>query len=150
MAKSRLSHVCKEENLRFYPKAAPLAEIPDEHVSEIVMKQVSPRISRSAAPRRYTQLSELEQYKLLVQTATSYRGWQLVSVQNQADTNVLIGWLVPIHHKGDPSALIVRGNAMSILVDAMGEMKINQPTLSTSHRSLGDWLRGLIPFTTRN
>lgn len=147
MAKSRLSHVCREQTP--VAKITRVANPPAELKTETLVTQILPRPSRSAAPQRYNQLSELEQYKLLVQTATSFRDWQLVSVQTQSDTNVLIGWLVPSYHRGDPSVLVRKGRAMSILVDAVGEMKINQPNSRPVRRSWNGWLRRLVPFIGR-
>jgi hypothetical protein len=72
-------------------------------------------------------LSELEQRQLLLQTVTTYSGWHLVSVQHRPESDVLVAYVVRNHDTSDPILAIREGRAMQIIMDAVGDLKVQHP-----------------------
>jgi len=69
----------------------------------------------------------MEQRQLLLSTATVYEGWHLVSVQNRPESGVLVAYLVRNKDEGDPTVAIREGRALQIIMDAVGDMKVQHP-----------------------
>jgi len=72
-------------------------------------------------------LSELEQRQLLLQTVTTYGGWDLVSVQHRPESDVLVAYLVRRYDNDDPIVAIREGRALQIIMDAVGDLKVQHP-----------------------
>ncbi|MCC7445777.1 MAG: hypothetical protein IT324_00100 [Anaerolineae bacterium] len=143
--KHRLKQVCQERSkLHNLPEPAGI-----ENVTETLPSggaaSASPETSR---PNPYTdRLSDLEQRHLLLQTVAIYPGWHLVSVQNRPETGLLIAYLVRNHDAGDPTRAIREGRAMQIMMDALGDMKVQRPRRKVNYRWLR-WLQKLaVPFS---
>ncbi len=69
----------------------------------------------------------MEQRQLLLQTASICGGWQLVSVEQRPETDVLVAYLVSSRDELNPVAAIREGRAMQIIMDAVGDLKIQHP-----------------------
>jgi len=144
-AKYRLKQVCQERHK--------LHNLPEPTGIENVVEALPTAVAESAAaaPSRsnpYTdRLSDLEQRHLLLQTVAIYPGWHLVSVQNRPETGLLIAYLARNHDASDPTLAIREGRAMQIMMDALGDMKVQRPRRKVNHRWLR-WLRKLaVPFS---
>ncbi len=99
----------------------------------------------------------MEQRQLLLQTVTICGGWHLVSVEQRPETDVLVAYLVSPHDEPNPVAAIREGRAMQIIMDAVGDLKIQHPrrrregAVKRILRTLANFLR-LVPdrsFTIR-
>jgi hypothetical protein len=135
-AKSRLNQVRRERIEQ--PTAAPDPG-PVEQVVETVQSHKTGAYPASVAGRYHDRLPELEQRQLLLQTVTVYSGWRLVSIQNRPESDVLIAYLVRDRDDGDPIDAIREGRAMQIIMDAVGDMKIQHPRRK-ARPSLFRWL----------
>jgi hypothetical protein len=125
-AKSRLQQVRRDrvEQPVVPPDPAPVEHVVETRSSHKVGTQ--PGTSHPAG-HFHDRLSELEQRQLLLQTVTVYGGWHLVSVQNRPESDVLIAYLVRDREDGDPIDAIREGRAMQIIMDAVGDMKVQHP-----------------------
>ncbi len=123
-AKSRLQQVRRERTEQ--PIATP-DPAPVEQVVETLSSHKFGSAPASAAGRYHDRLSELEQRQLLLQTVTVYDGWHLVSVQNRPESDVLVAYLVRDRDDSDPIDAIREGRAMQIIMDAVGDMKVQHP-----------------------
>ncbi len=139
-AKSRLQQV-RRDRLDHRPTAT---DTPVEQVVETRSSQGIPSASAPAAGHFHERLSDLEQRQLLLQTATIYHGWHLVSVQNRPESDVLVAYLVRNNDDRDPVDAIREGRAMQIIMDAVGDMKIQHPR----RKSRPFWLRWFWQFAT--
>ncbi len=120
-AKSRLKQVCKE---RIVPiSSTPDPTLPRENIVETIYSHPPSPTAQSGSMR----LSDLEQRQLLLQTAAVYEGWHLVSVQNRPESSVLVAYLVRNRDQGDPTVAIREGRALQIIMDAVGDMKVQHP-----------------------
>jgi hypothetical protein len=123
-AKARLKQASRE---RVVPQ--PAASAPDI-VEETTDAYSAPTMVNPAmqAPRSYQgRLSELEQRQLLLQTVTTYAGWHLVSVQHRPESDVLVAYLVRQYDSADPIVAIRDGRALQIIMDAVGDLKVQHP-----------------------
>ncbi len=122
-AKTRLKNVSRERT--------PQQKITTPEVNDEATDTYSaPTMAGSAAnaARAYQgRLSEMEQRQLLLQTVTVYPGWQLVSVQHRPESDVLVAYLVRNYDQGDPIIAIREGRAMQIIMDAVGDLKVQHP-----------------------
>jgi len=84
-------------------------------------------------------LSELDQRQLMLQTVAIYKGWQLVSLQHRPESGVLIASLVRSNDNGDPAQAIREGRVLQIVMDAVGDMKVQHPR----RKARSFWLRRL-------
>ena len=128
-AKARLKQASRERPAQ--TTSAPEAEA-DTVVSD-------PTIA-SAARAYHGRLSEMEQRQLLLQTVTTYSGWHLVSVQHRPESDVLVAYVVRNRDTGDPIVAIREGRAMQIIMDAVGDLKVQHPRRRREglvHRLLG-------------
>jgi len=73
---------------------------------------------------KHQRIAELDQRHLLLQAVTVYSGWYLVSVQHRPENDALVAHLVRSADQADPAAAIREGRAMQIIMDAVGDMKI--------------------------
>jgi hypothetical protein len=119
-AKSRLKQVCKE---RIVPTSIPEPSILRETVVESIPSTARPAAAASSSLR----LADLEQRQLLLSTAAVYEGWHLVSVQNRPESGVLVAYLVRNKDEGDATVAIREGRALQIIMDAVGDMKVQHP-----------------------
>jgi hypothetical protein len=141
-AKYRLKQVCREHiEPRPMPDTAGF-----ENVVESIPSYTAAPSSTSAAsrPNPYTdRLTDLAQRQLLLQTVAIYEGWHLASVQNRPENGILIAYLVRNRDNGDPALAIREGRAMQIMMDAIGDMKVQSPRRKADHR----WRRWLQKLT---
>ena len=72
-------------------------------------------------------LSEIEQRQLLLQTVAIYKGWHLVSVQHRPESDVLVAHVVRNNDPDDPVVAIREGRSMQVIMDAMGDLKVQHP-----------------------
>jgi hypothetical protein len=121
-AKSRLKQVCKE---RIVPSTLSDASMLRETVVETI-SSASPSYGRPATSDAF-RLADLEHRQLLLSTAAVYEGWHLVSVQNRPESGVLVAYLVRNRDEGDPTVAIREGRALQIIMDAVGDMKVQHP-----------------------
>jgi hypothetical protein len=141
-AKSRLQQVRRE---RLEQPVVPPDSAPYEQLVETLpspREGTQPGTAHSAV-RFHDRLSELEQRRLLLQTVTVYSGWHLVSVQNRPESDMLVAYLVRDRDDGDPLDLIREGRALQIIMDAVGDMKVQHPR-HKSRPSLLRWLWQLV------
>src|SRR5581483_1745756 len=125
-AKSRLKQISREH------KGAPTPELP---LVETLVALPSPDSSASTAAkvpesdqRHHTErLSEIEQRQLLLQTVAIYKGWHLVSVQHRPESDVLVAHIVRNNDPDDPVLAVREGRSMQIIMDAMGDLKVQHP-----------------------
>ncbi|MCC7446007.1 MAG: hypothetical protein IT324_01260 [Anaerolineae bacterium] len=137
IAKARLKQVCQHpiesksaldsdqaddvvEDPPFFGIPAPAATAP----------KVEPAIDR---------LAELEQRQLMLQTVAIYKGWQLVSLQHRPESGVLIASLVRSSDNSDPVQAMREGRVLQIVMDAVGDMKVQHPR----REARAFWLRRL-------
>jgi hypothetical protein len=123
-AKSRLKQVRRERMEQ--PTAAP-DPAPVEQVVETRPAQKTGTKPPSTAGRFHDRLSELEQRQLILQTVSVYDGWHLVSIQNRPESDVIVAYLVRDRYDGDPVDAIREGRALQIIMDAVGDMKVQHP-----------------------
>ncbi len=117
-AKTRLKHVTRERPVQPAPE-------PDHDAAEAL---AAPTIVSSSTARAYHgRLSELEQRQLLLQTVTTYSGWHLISVQHRPESDVLVAYLVRSYDNNDPVMAIREGRALQIIMDAVGDLKVQHP-----------------------
>jgi hypothetical protein len=138
-AKSRLKQVVRD---RMEPVHSIAPDpTPVDHVVETVYSHTTTKQHGgpgAAGTGRYPdRLSDLEQRQLLLHAVTLYSGWHLVSVQNRPESDVLVAYLVRNRDYGDPVEAIRSGRAMQILMDAVGDMKVQHPR----RRARSSWLR---------
>jgi hypothetical protein len=74
---------------------------------------------------------------------TVYGGWHLVSVQNRPESDVIIAYLVRDRDNGDPIEAIREGRAMQIIMDAVGDMKVQHPRRK-AQPSIFRWMSRLV------
>ncbi len=72
-------------------------------------------------------LTVLELRQLLLQTASIYPGWQLVSIQHRPTSDVLVANLVRSKDSDDPVRAIREGRVLQIIMDATGDLRIHHP-----------------------
>jgi hypothetical protein len=123
---------------------APMLPAPD--VAEETQETIPSR--GSAAPDHVNiasqnRLSEMEQRQLLLQLATIYKGWHLVSVQNRPESGVLVAYMVRDKDQDDPVLAIREGRAMQIIMDAVGDMKMQHARRKRESRFMA-WLRKIL------
>jgi hypothetical protein len=85
-----------------------------------------PPVPNSTHPDQ-DRLPVLQQRKLLLQAASIYPGWQLVSIQQRPESDVLIAYLVRSRDRDDPTLAIREGRALQIIMDASGDLRIHRP-----------------------
>lgn len=143
-AKSRLKQVVRDRTEQ--PLGSP-HNGPSEHIVETVVAfnaSANNAQASTTANRYQDRLSDLEQRKLLLHTVTVYEGWHLVSVQNRPESDVLVAYLVRNRDQGDPNETIREGRAMQIIMDAVGDMKVQHPR----RKARTSWTRWLSKLTT--
>ncbi len=148
-AKSRLKQVVRD---RVEQKATVPDATTTEHVVESFSSHSAPTRSASAPTmtKQYPgHLTDMEQRQLLLQTVTVYEGWHLVSVQNRPESDVLVAYLVRNRDNGDPSEAIREGRALQIIMDAIGDLKIQHPRRKSQQPSWRRWLSRLTAVLTR-
>ncbi len=123
-AKSRLKQITRDGPTQTSrpPELKLVGEMPDAPS----MYASAPPTTSTARPY-HDRLPELEQRQLLLQTVVIYPGWQLVSVQHRPESDVLVAYLIPTRYDGDPVLAIRQGHAMQIIMDAIGDFKIQPP-----------------------
>jgi hypothetical protein len=139
-AKSRLKQVVRDR--REQPRPFAPEPAPAEHIVETVYTHTTTQHGAPAATSagRYPdRLSDLDQRQLLLHAVTLYQGWHLVSVQNRPESDVLVAYLVRNRDYDDPTEAIRSGRAIQILMDAVGDMKVQHPR----RRTRSFWLRWL-------
>lgn len=75
----------------------------------------------------HDQLTDLQLRQLLLQAATIYPGWQLVSVEHRPTSDVLVASLVRSQDRDDPTHAIREGRVLQIIMDASGDLRIHHP-----------------------
>jgi hypothetical protein len=118
---SRLKQIARERPLRstHTPELKLVGQTPDAPPS------ATPTPPASAFTHPYhTQLADLEQRQLLLQTVAIYPGWRLVSVHHRPDSDVLVAHLIPKCYDGDPVRAIREGHAMQLIMDATGDFRL--------------------------
>jgi hypothetical protein len=123
----------------------PLLSAPDvaEETQENIAAAAAAAARSSAAAQDNSyqnRLSEMEQRQLLLQLATIYKGWHLVSVQNRPESAVLVAYMVRDRDQEDPVLAIREGRAMQIIMDAVGDMKVQHARRKRESRFM-HWLR---------
>jgi hypothetical protein len=129
-----------------------LLQLPAPELAEETQETIFSRTSATAEPadKAYpNRLSELEQRQLLLQLATIYKGWHLVSVQNRPESAVLVAYLVRDRDQDDPILAIREGRAMQIIMDAMGDMKVQHARRKRENRFM-HWLRSFLTVVSEN
>ena len=81
----------------------------------------------NTAESNHDQLTDLELRQLLLQAATIYPGWQLVSIENRPASDVLVASLVRSQDHDDPTHAIREGRVLQIIMDASGDLRIHHP-----------------------
>jgi hypothetical protein len=112
-AKARLKQAPRE-------RPAPEETVSDEHTAPTL-------VGINTGHMYHGRLSELDQRQLLLQTVTTYGGWLLVSVQHRPESDVLVAYLVRQYDDGDPIVAIREGRALQIIMDAVGDLKVQHP-----------------------
>jgi hypothetical protein len=108
---------------------------PDEHEEDTVIHARQPAVPTIGTTSAYQgRLSDLEQRLLLLQTVATYPGWHVVSVQHRPESDVLVAYLVRQYDNGDSLVSIREGRAMQIIMDAVGDLKVQHPR--RKHESL--------------
>lgn len=82
-------------------------------------------------------LTELDQRQLMLQTVAIYQGWQLISLQHRPESGILIASLVRANDNSDPTQAIREGRVLQIVMDAVGDMKVQHPR----RKARSFWLR---------
>jgi hypothetical protein len=93
-------------------------------------------------------LSEMEQRHLLLQMVTVYKDWSLVSIQHRPESDVLVAHLVHRGDQTDPLVAIREGRTLQIMMDAVGDMKVQYARRQKS--SPTNWLTKLRAFFKLN
>jgi hypothetical protein len=123
-ARTRLKQITRERPAQ--PSPAPELTLVGSEPEATPGPAVTP--PTAATPRPYhDRLAELEQRQLLLQTVTIYPGWRLVSVQHRPESDVLVAHLIPDGYDGDPVLAIREGHALQIIMDAIGDFKVQRP-----------------------
>ncbi len=135
-ARSRLKHTLHEQPAPVGPKsdAAPRQLLEDTLPAPAVSV-----LEGAFAGATHQRMKELDQRHLLLQAVTVYSGWYLVSVQHRAETDALVAHLVRSADQSDPATAIHEGRAMQIIMDAVGDMKIQY-----ARQNSNGWLSGLL------
>jgi hypothetical protein len=76
-------------------------------------------------------LSELDQRQLLLKTISVYNGWRLVSVQHRPESDLLVAHLMRKNDQRDPVLAVREGRTMQIIMDSVGDMKIQYARANT-------------------
>jgi len=137
VAKARLKQVCQHsiEN-----KLSLDSGQPDDTAEEPPFFGIPvPAATAPKAEPAMDRLSELDQRQLMLQTVAIYKGWQLVSLQHRPESGVLIASLVRSNDNGDPAQAIREGRVLQIVMDAVGDMKVQHPR----RKARSFWLRRL-------
>ena len=95
-----------------------------EQVERNLPSSVGGSIANALSGSYGQRLSEMDQRQLLLQTVTIYDGWQLVSIQHRPDNDALVAYLVRNSDRSDPMLAIREGRTMQIIMDNIGDMKI--------------------------
>ncbi len=106
------------------PSAPPA--IPESTTHQAIVETVL------AAPSS-NHLTDLEQRQLLIQAAALFDEWQLVSVQHRSNSGVLVAYLLRNQDDCDPLQMIRDGHALQIMMDAVGNIKVQHPRRKNSH-----------------
>ncbi len=117
-AQARLKHISRKPTV--HPvDVRPAPETPPE----------SPTLppTPSQTPLNQDGLSILQLRQLLLQTASIYPGWQLVSIQHRPMSDVLVASLVRSKDSDDPVRAIREGRVLQIIMDATGDLRIHHP-----------------------
>ena len=96
----------------------------------IVLKADPQDAEFSAEPRptseaKHQGLSELEHRQLMLQVASIYPGWQLVSMQHRPENSILVAHLV--RASDEPNLAIREGRSLQIIMDENGDLRIRHP-----------------------
>src|SRR5712692_373220 len=134
-ARSRLKHTLHEQAAPVGPKSDPA---PRQLLEDTVPAPAVSVPEGAFASIKHQRMTELDQRHLLLQAVTVYSGWYLVSVQHRTETDTLVAYLVRSADQSDPATAIREGRAMQIIMDAMGDMKIQYARLNSQ-----GWLSGL-------
>ncbi len=127
-AKSRLKQIVRER-----PEQPPRTISTEPPTVEHIVETVHTRPAMSDTPpaagtgHYRDRLTDLQQRQLLLNAVAIYAGWQLISVQNRPESDMLVAYLVRAHDSSDPTDAIRNGRAMQILMDAVGDMKVQHP-----------------------
>lgn len=108
-----------------------------EETEEFAPSYNTPVAAKFSASSPAARLPELDQRQLLLQTVAIYHGWHLVSLQHRHESGVLIAYLVRNREDGDPTQAIREGRALQIIMDAVGDMKVQHPR----RKAQLSWLR---------
>ena len=143
-AKSRLKQVVRDrvEQPATTPEPSTIENMVETLSSHTTAKHRAPAPTMTG--RYHDRLSDMEQRQLLLHTVTVYEGWHLVSVQNRPESDVMVAYLVRNRDNGDPSEAIREGRAMQIIMDAVGDMKVQHPR----RKNQSSWLRWLSKLAT--
>jgi hypothetical protein len=114
-----------QTRIRQASRERPTPDVQDEPAVESYAEPTI--VGANTARVYYGRLSELEQRQLLLQTVTTYGGWHLVSVQHRPESDVLVAYLVRQYDNDDPIVAIREGRAMQIIMDAVGDLKVQHP-----------------------
>ncbi len=120
---------------------------PAEEVADTVPSRVGPIPEPAASYPNH--LSEMEQRQLLLQMATIYKGWHLVSVQHRPESGVLVAYMVRDRDQEDPVLAIREGRAMQIIMDAVGDLKVQHARRRRESRFV-HWIRKLLVVVVEN
>ena len=129
-ARSRLKHVLHDQVMPQTTKIEPVAKT---IVGDTIAAPMVATPETVLAASQNQRLTELDQRHLLLQAVTVYAGWYLVSVQHRSETDALVAYLVRSGDQTDPGAAIQAGRAMQIIMDSVGDLKVqygrqgNQP-----------------------
>jgi hypothetical protein len=148
-AKSRLKQVVRDrvEQPATAPDTSPIEHVVERFSTNSVPKNTA---NTSTMAGHYPErLTDMEQRQLLLQTVTVYEGWHLVSVQNRPESDVLVAYLVRNRDNVDPAEAIRDGRALQIIMDAIGDMKIQHPRRKSQTPSWKRWLSKLTAVFAR-
>jgi hypothetical protein len=121
-ARSRLKQVSRE---RPAPQLSVVSEATrNGDVVETVSTSRSNTLELGKSGAYREALSEMEQRQMLLQMVTVYKEWSLVSIQHRPESDVLVAHLVHRGDQTDPLVAIREGRTLQIMMDAVGDMKV--------------------------
>ncbi|HLY28534.1 MAG TPA: hypothetical protein VKQ72_19460 [Aggregatilineales bacterium] len=114
-----------------------------ERVEESIPASLPVREERGIGGSYRRRLSELDQHQILLNATAIYPGWCLVSLQRRPENDELVAYLVREADQSDPAAAIRDGRTMQIMMDVMGDMKVQYDRRRRSGR-FARWLGRLV------
>jgi hypothetical protein len=144
-ARSRLKQVVHDRPaLAIAGAADPCIEQVEQKITPSVTEAVENAFSSVSSQR----LSEIEQRQLLLQTVKVYDGWQLISIKYRPESDSLIAHLMRTDDLLDPVIAMRDGRTMQIIMDSMGDMKVQYARRpQTQQQQSGFWARLFAPLT---